>query len=40
MTAPATLRMTVEDFASLAGCHPSPTALPVLRGTARPSDTC
>ena len=31
MTAPATLRMTVEDFASLAGCHPSPTALRVLR---------
>lgn len=31
MTAPATLRMTAEDFAGLAGCHPSPTALRVLR---------
>ncbi|MGY1498459.1 aKG-HExxH-type peptide beta-hydroxylase [Streptomyces sp. QTS52] len=31
MTAPATLRMTAEDFASLAGCRPSPAALRVLR---------
>ncbi|MFF7279245.1 aKG-HExxH-type peptide beta-hydroxylase [Streptomyces griseorubiginosus] len=31
MTAPATLRMTAEDFAGLAGCRPSPTALRVLR---------
>ncbi|MCH5673621.1 aKG-HExxH-type peptide beta-hydroxylase [Streptomyces gilvus] len=31
MTAPATLRMTAEDFASLAACRPCPTALRVLR---------
>lgn len=31
MTAPATLRMTAEDFTSLAVCHPSPAALRVLR---------
>ncbi|MFI6245224.1 aKG-HExxH-type peptide beta-hydroxylase [Streptomyces sp. NPDC051016] len=31
MTAPATLRMAGEDFASLARCHPSPTALRILR---------
>lgn len=31
MTAPATLRMTAEDFASVAACRPSPAALRVLR---------
>ncbi|MEU1271243.1 HEXXH motif-containing putative peptide modification protein [Streptomyces sp. NPDC005799] len=31
MTAPAALRMTAEDFASLAACRPSPAALRVLR---------
>jgi HEXXH motif-containing protein len=31
VTAPATLRMTADDFAGLAGCHPSPSALRVLR---------
>ncbi|MFF4030611.1 HEXXH motif-containing putative peptide modification protein [Streptomyces sviceus] len=31
MTAPVTLRMTAKDFASLAACRPSPTALRVLR---------
>ena len=31
MTAPATLRMSGADFASLASCHPSPGALQVLR---------
>ncbi|MFF7641797.1 aKG-HExxH-type peptide beta-hydroxylase [Streptomyces canus] len=31
MTAPASLRMTAGDFASLAGCHPSSAALRVLR---------
>ncbi|MER6535128.1 HEXXH motif-containing putative peptide modification protein [Streptomyces sp900105755] len=31
MTAPATLRMTVGDFAGVAACRPSPAALRVLR---------
>ncbi|MET9906645.1 HEXXH motif-containing putative peptide modification protein [Streptomyces sp. NPDC006476] len=31
MTAPAALRMSAEDFASLAACQPSPAALRVLR---------